>query len=108
MSSSALSPPPPGGDVGPVGQRPPSIPPSALPPQLHPHVLQPSPIPPHATTSPGPSPAKLTATPAAHPPPILRTAPPLTQQTYNFVAVVHACDDHIGALSDFLVDGIIA
>lgn len=89
-SSPALSPRPPGGGAGPVGQRPPSrqvltpsVPPSALPPQPHPQLLQPSPIPPHATTAPAHSPAKLPAAPAAHPPSNApnTNAPPPTQQT---------------------------
>lgn len=74
-SSPALSPRPPGGGAGPIGQRPPSrqvptpsVPPSALPLQPHPQLLQPSPIPPHAATTPTPSPAKPPAAPAAHPP----------------------------------------
>lgn len=73
-SSPALSPRPPGGGAGPVGQRPPSrqvltpsVPPSTLP-QPRPQLLQPSPIPPHATTTSAPSPAKPPAKPVAHPP----------------------------------------
>ncbi|KAG1870716.1 hypothetical protein DFJ58DRAFT_22358 [Suillus subalutaceus] len=73
-SSPALSPRPPGGGAGPIGQRPPSrqvptpsVPPSVLPPQPNPQLLQPSPIPPHATTTSTPSPVKPPAAPAAHP-----------------------------------------
>ncbi|KAG1821560.1 uncharacterized protein BJ212DRAFT_1296934 [Suillus subaureus] len=83
-SSPALSPRPPGGGAGPAGQRPPSrqvptpsVPPSALPPQTHPQLLQPSPIPPHATTTPTPSPAKPSTAPVTHPP----SNAPLTQHT---------------------------
>ncbi|KAG2076552.1 hypothetical protein BDR04DRAFT_699839 [Suillus decipiens] len=74
-SSPALGPRAPG---GPVGQRPPSrqvptpsVLPSTLPPQPpqpHPQLLQPSPKPPHGTTTRTPSPAKPPAAPAAHPP----------------------------------------
>ncbi|KAG1804880.1 uncharacterized protein HD556DRAFT_486865 [Suillus plorans] len=88
-SSPALSPRPPGGGAGPLGQRPPSrqvltpsVPPSTLP-QPRSQLLQPSPIPPHATTTSAPSPAKLPAKPVAHLP---SNAPnpnaPPTQHTF--------------------------
>lgn len=85
-SSPALSPRPPGGGAGPVGQRPPSrqVPtPSAPPSQPHSQLLHPSPMPPHATITPVSSPAKPPAAPAAHPPtnPPNPNAPP-TQHTF--------------------------
>lgn len=63
------------GGAGAVGQRPPSaqlhaasIPHPAQPSQQPSQVLQPSPIPPHPTTTPAPNPVKSPVVPAAYPP----------------------------------------